>query len=238
MRIGLATFEFKNRDILFNLSQIERGVKEASGKVDLLCFGEAFLQGFDSLCWEFEADKRIAIEQDSERMNSVCKLSKKYGLDLIFGYIEREDDRLYSSCAVIEKGCLSYNYRRISRGWKEYLLTDDHYKEGDDVVEFIYKGNSIMLAICGDMWDYLEMYKTNGLIIWPVFLNFTLEEWEQVYEVDYAQQALLCADRVLMINSISHETEPGGIGGSFYFINGMIKEKAEYGKESILIVEV
>ena len=49
MRIGLASYEVKNKDVAFNLSQMERAMEKAQGKVELLCFGEAFLQGFDAL---------------------------------------------------------------------------------------------------------------------------------------------------------------------------------------------
>ena len=52
MRIGLTSYRCKNRDIGFNLSQIERAMKKVQDQADLLCFGEAFLQGFDSLSWE------------------------------------------------------------------------------------------------------------------------------------------------------------------------------------------
>jgi hypothetical protein len=44
MQIALATYEFKNIDIDFNLKQIERGLKETSGKADLFCFGEAYIR--------------------------------------------------------------------------------------------------------------------------------------------------------------------------------------------------
>lgn len=61
-------------------------------------------------------------------------------LDILFGYLEKCDESLYSSCVVIEKGKILYNYRRISKGWKKYSLTDNHYKEGTEVGEFIYHG--------------------------------------------------------------------------------------------------
>ena len=45
LKIGLASYRFVNNDMRFNISQIEKGMKAAQGKADLLCFGEAFLQG-------------------------------------------------------------------------------------------------------------------------------------------------------------------------------------------------
>ncbi|NLB17134.1 MAG: carbon-nitrogen hydrolase family protein [Clostridiales bacterium] len=238
MQIALATYKFKNKNINFSLRQIARALKETSGKADLLCFGEAFLQGFDSLCWDFKEDKRIAITQNAEIMNTICSLSHKYGVDLIFGYIEREDDSLYSSCAVVINGRLAYNYRRISRGWKNFRRTDEHYREGNSIVEFNYKGYPVMLAICGDLWDYQEKFKTDGILIWPVFVNYNREEWELVEKEAYAKQAALSAERTLMIGSLSPETEPDCAGGTFYFRSGEVIKSAEYGVESILFVEI
>lgn len=238
IRIGLVNYEFRNKDISFNLKQIERGIKEASGKADLLCFGEAFLQGFDSLSWNFGIDKTIAVPRDSTIISTICECSRRYGIDLLFGYIEKDGESIFSSCAVIENGRLTHNYRRISRGWKAYWKTDNHYKEGEGILEFSYKGNSITIALCGDIWDYPERFKTDGLLIWPVYVNLKIDEWRQCEEKAYAQQALLVSDRVLMIDSFCRSSEPNGVAGTFFFQNGEIAAKTEYGAESILIIEV
>ena len=74
-------------------------------------------------------------------------------IDLLFGYVEREGDSLYSSCALMQKGQLLYNYRRVSQGWKHYWRTDHHYREGDTVEVFSYRGKRCAIALCGDLWD-------------------------------------------------------------------------------------
>ena len=70
MKIGLVSYRCEKRNISFNMNQIELAVQRSTGKADLLCFGEAFLQGFDSLCWDYETDKTIALELSSERSPS------------------------------------------------------------------------------------------------------------------------------------------------------------------------
>ena len=122
MKIGLASYRFKNRNITFNLSQIEKALQESQRKVDLLCFGETFLQGFDSLCWEFQTDKDMAITQDSIVMQRICNLTVKYRTDLLFGYVEREGDSIYSSRAVIAQGKPIHHYRRISKNWHHFFF--------------------------------------------------------------------------------------------------------------------
>ena len=236
MKIGLAAYAFENGDISFNLHQIEKAMAAVSGKADLLCFGETFLQGFDALTWQYERDKDVAVSQDSPVMEQLKALTVQYGVDLLFGYVERDGERIYSSCAVIERGALLHNYRRISRGWKEYDITDGHYCEGTSTAPFLYRGRTVMIALCGDLWDFPERFATDGLLIWPVYVNYDPEEWTAA-AVEYAQQARLAARETLMVNSLSREPLPS-YGGAFHFCDGAIAASVPLGRDEILIVEV
>ena len=79
MKIGLVSYRSENKNIPFNLTQIERALKETQGQAELLCFGEAFLQGFDSLCWDYETDRQMAVEQNAETMDYLRGLTIRYG---------------------------------------------------------------------------------------------------------------------------------------------------------------
>ena len=58
MKIALASAKFINNDIAYNLHQMERYARRAKDSgADLICFGETFLQGFDSLCWNYERQR-------------------------------------------------------------------------------------------------------------------------------------------------------------------------------------
>ena len=234
MILGLVSYKFINNDMQFNICQIEKAIKQ-SKNIDMLCFGETFLQGFDAFDWNYEHDKDIAINKDSDVMKNFEQLSLDNNIDLAFGYLEKENEDLYSSYAIIIDGKLAYNYRRITIGWKEYSLTDHHYKEGNEVLIFNYKGHNITIALCGDMWECPENFKSNDLLIWPVYVNFTIDEWK-IEEIEYAKQALLACNNTLMINSLSEN--PDCYGGCFYFKDGQIKEKLKYNIEGILTIEI
>ena len=234
MRIGLVSYRCENRNIPFNLSQIEKALRETEGKVDLLCFGEAFLQGFDSLCWDYETDKDMAVSTDSETIRRLCSLTLQYGTGLLVGYIERDRDRLYSSCIVLADGEIAHNYRRISKGWKEFSITDRHYCEGGDPHEFCLFGETLMLALCGDLWDYPEKFRTDHLLIWPVYVNYSTADWEGGILEEYASQAALAASDTLMINPIDHN--PENHGGSFHFRLGKLADRIPFDEEQILII--
>ena len=236
MKIGLASYRCENRDMQFNIRQIERAMKETRGKADLLCFGEAFLQGFDSLCWDYEKDRHMAVEQSSETILYLRKLTERYGQALLTGYIEKEQDRLYSSCIVLAGGEIVHNYRRVSRGWKEYTRTDYHYCEGNDTEPFELYGKKIMPALCGDLWDAPERFKTDHLLIWPVYVNYTPEEWENGALDEYAEQALLGSGDTLMINPI--DRNPVNHGGSFRFLDGTVAERIPFDEEQILFADI
>ena len=236
MRIGLVSYRCENRNTAFNLKQIERAMRRSEGKADLLCFGEAFLQGFDSLCWDYEADKTVALERSSETICQLRKWTLQYGISLITGYIEKDQEKLYSSCAVISEGEIVHNYRRISKGWKEYSITDGHYCEGNETGPFCLHGKEMVLALCGDLWEYPDRFRTDRLLIWPVYVNYTVEEWNSGVLNEYAAQAALAARDVLLINPI--DREPVNHGGAFHFHEGRTVAGIPFDQEGILTVEI
>ena len=211
-------------------------MKCAAGKVDLLCFGEAFLQGFDALCWDYEVDKTIALDLSSDIITQLQNWTIHYGISLAIGYIEKVGEKLYSSYVVISDGRIICNYRRISKGWKEYAKTDNHYCEGNETKTFCLCGKDIMIALCGDLWDYPDRFKTESLLIWPVYVDYTVDEWNTEGLNEYATQASLVARDVLMINPI--DNEPLNHGGSFHFQEGQIVSRLPFDQEDILLVEI
>ena len=89
---------------------------------------------------------------------------------------------------------------------------------------------------CGDVWDCPENFKTKHLLIWPVYVNFTVDEWNR-QEIDaYAKQASSVAKHVVMINAIDYE--PANHGGAFYFCDGKVVDRLPFDQEGILIVDI
>ena len=236
MRIGLVSYRCENRNTAFNLSQIELAMKHAEGKADMLCFGEAFLQGFDALCWDYETDREIALELSSETIARLKSWTIQYGVSLMTGYIEKDQETLYSSCIVISGGEIVHNYRRISKGWKEFSKTDRHYCEGNQTGTFRLHGKEMMIALCGDLWDFPDRFRTEHLLLWPVYVNYSVEEWNSGALDEYAAQAALAANDVLMINPL--DNDPVNHGGSFHFHGGKTAAKIPFDQEDILIVDI
>ncbi len=236
MTVGLASYRFINNDIPFNLSQIERALSEARGKAELLCFGEAFLQGFSALNWDYAHDREIAVTQEDPLISRLQAMTVQYGVDLAFGYLEREEELLFSSFMVIEAGQLLHNYRRVSVGWKEYWHTDCHYREGWQSPDFSYKGQPFRVALCGDLWEYPTRFATEGVLLWPVCCNYTRAEWQKEQERAYAAQGALAAGRVLLVDAV--ESGCAGIGAAYFFEDGNVKAGSPMEEDGILYVEI
>lgn len=238
MKIALTSALFINKDISFNLSQIEHYSKLAKEQnADLICFGESFLQGFDCLYWNYEKDKKMAISLDSPTIKQLCQLSLDLQIDLMLGFIEREDNHLYSSYALLSQGNIFHLYRRISKGWKEYRITDFHYWEGNSTDIFEYHGKKCTVALCGDLWEYPECFCLGeDILFWPVYLNFSKENWSESLCKEYSEQAAKIPAHVLLINSLSQN--PDAFGGCYHFYQGSVKDALEYGQEGLLLIEL
>ena len=182
MKIALASVPVRSGDVAYNLTQMAKYISLAKEQgAELVCFGEAYLQGFDALTWNFEEDRSMAVSCNSGLFQIIAGWTRDSAIDVLFGFLEREGDTIYSSCALVSGGALVMKYRRVSQGWKEYWKTDAHYREGECVGQFSYHGKVCMAALCGDLWDESapRFRQSADLLIWPAYINYTLVEWDK-----------------------------------------------------------
>lgn len=234
--IALACAPFVNGRREENLCTMLAFMEEAaSHSADLICFGESFLQGFDGLCWDYKTDHDMAVTRDSGEILRIREASRYFGTDVMFGYIEREDERLYSSCMLVEKGEITRNYRRMSQGWKEYWRTDEHYREGSAPLLFDYRGWKCSIALCGDLWDVTQDAFRLGedILFWPLYCSYTREEWLGGTLAEYAQQCRDHAHLTLMINSVD---EGKSVGGCAVYSRGQVAQLLEPGTDRLMYV--
>lgn len=156
----------------------------AADGADLVVFGESTLQGFDCLCWSYAADRNMALPLDSAPIRQLQDAARKYTAAISFGFIERDGDALYSSCAFIgADGEIIHRFRRVSIGWKDYRKTDAHYREGTHFEKFTYGGKSFAVGLCGDLWTDgkpEEMRALNAdVVLWPVWCDYRADEWNR-----------------------------------------------------------
>lgn len=245
MKIALASAQVKNRNIEFNMQAMIDAMNKASGQADVILFGESVLQGFDSLCWDYETDKHMAVALTDAPIQRMCKAAKQYGIAVSFGFIERIDDNLYSSQIFIgSDGEIVTVFHRVSIGWKEYSKTDDHYREGKHFEKFCYGGKSFAIGLCGDLWtdgrpEEMKALNTD-VVLWPVWCDYKADEWNNSIKHEYAEQAGLCGDSVLLVNPCCADPDAPDVasGGLAYFRNGSIVSELSAGNSGTMIVEV
>lgn len=97
MKIALAAVGFLTNNLDYNFGKIKEMVKKYASQADLILFGESFLQGFDCLTWDYSIDIDIAVSQDSSIIDEIISLCKNNKVAVSFGYIEKDEDKLYSS---------------------------------------------------------------------------------------------------------------------------------------------
>lgn len=237
MRIALAAARFVNGDIVHNLAQIDRFAAQAREQgAALVCFGEAFLQGFDCLGWTYAQDRSMAVPTAGDAMAQVGWISEKQGVDILLGFLERDGESIYSSCALVQEGAFAQVYRRISRGWREVARTDDHYREGTEPKSFLYRGKRLAIALCGDVWDMPERFALGeDALLWPVYVSYTPAQWQAEAQAEYAVQAAKCCPHTLFINSLC---DGDAYGGAAVFRQGRIAETLPMGREGMLLTEL
>lgn len=245
MKIALASAQVIDKDIPFNLQSMIAAIRECSGRADLILFGEAALQGFDSLCWDYEKDKLTAVCLTDAPIRQMQEAARKSAIAVSFGYIERVAEALYSSQIVIDSsGAVIHNFHRVSVGWKQYWLTDGHYREGDRFEAFSYKGKRLAIGLCGDLWTEGRPEEMKALhadaVLWPVCCGYGIDEWNSKTKYEYAEQAARCGDRVLFVDPTytAPDAAERTTSAAIYFKNGRIEAERPAGESGILIVEV
>lgn len=240
MTIGLVSALMKDNDINHQIMVMETYLKQ-NKDCNMLCFGESFLQGFEGLSWNYEIDKARALGIDSSPIQRIAALARKHDCALSFGFIENDQGSLYSSNLVIgSKGEIVDLYRRISVGWKEPIATAE-YKEGDGFHGFEFDGLRFATAICGDLWQDENIKAMRLLhadvILWPLYVDFSVEDWLNHQIADYARQVEPLAAPVFMFNSFVDDVSRAN-GGCYVFHEGRVTESLDMGQQGILEVDL
>ena len=241
MKIELVAANMRNNKVSQQIREMEEYL--SSNKCDLLCFGEAYLHGFDGMTWDYETDLARAISLESPVMEEIKGLARKYDCGISFGYIEKLNENIYSSNIVIDsQGSIVDNYRRISEGWKDNW-EDGRYSQGQNFQVFEFKNKKFLTAICGDFWwDHLikemEAYsKDLDAIIWPLYIDYSPEAWRLEARQEYSDQLASISCPVLMINSYS-KGENEGKGGCCLFNHGSVEKELAVGERGVLLVDI
>lgn len=243
MKIALLAAESEDNKIRDNLRRLkEWGVKAKEADAHLALFGEAYLQGFEGLNFNYDQDIHRCLSLGSPEIAELCQFAKKNELGLGFGYYENYRGAIYSSYMVIhDSGRILCNYRRVSKGWKTSSACAD-YREGKSFSSFSFHDKRFVPMICGDFWeddllgdlvafdDHVDAY------LWPVHCDYDPRDWKEA-KLEYEARTAIFSHSVLYINSYC-KGEGRAKGGLYHWKQGKTLAEKKMGKESMLLLDL
>lgn len=159
LKIGLVQLSVAEGDIKKNCRHIgELTKKYASGGIDLLCFPELSVSGYD-----FEKAK-----ESKEEETFFSELAKENHVAILAGIHSVQAEKHYdAACMWNEEGELLGEYKKIHL-WRKEI---DFFEPGDELSVITFKDWKIGLLLCADMrfFEISTPLKNMGaeLIIYP-----------------------------------------------------------------------
>lgn len=192
---------------------------------DFYVFGEAFLQGFDALTFEYKYDITVAISENDPAIAAIKKLAREKKCAIGFGFYENDKGAIYSSYMVIDKtGAQRFKYQRISTGWKIASACAD-YREGKNFGTFSLEGKVFSCFVCGDFWEDSLLEKIAALdvlvdaFLWPVHCDYSVAKWEGGECAEYQKRTAILAKPVFFCNNYCADFDAAK-GGAYVWKQG------------------
>ena len=149
LRIAVSQMNAVVGDFKYNVNRIQSCLKEATKfRTDLILFPELALTGYPP---EDLLLKDDFIAKNKKFLKHLA-LSVK-GIVAVVGYVEKVKKSLYNSAALLHKGKVVGNYRKMIL--PNYGVFDEkrYFIEGNEPTCFVMNGIKIGLSICEDVWE-------------------------------------------------------------------------------------
>ncbi|MFO0889326.1 MAG: carbon-nitrogen hydrolase family protein [Isosphaeraceae bacterium] len=147
IRVAGVQMEPKLGELGENLSRIQSWLEAAaSSGANLAVFPECALSGYGFGSREQGLDHAVAI--DGPEVGRIADLTERTGCGCLFGFLERDGNRLFNACALIGQGKLLGSYRKVHL---PFLGVDMFADPGDrPFAVHEYLGLRIGMHICYD----------------------------------------------------------------------------------------
>ncbi len=142
LSIGLGQINIIDGDIAKNQHKIEEIINEGSQEnLDIICLPELCLTGYD-----FKLIKDV--KTDTLTKKFFTKMSNKYGIAIVAGISNMQDNKLYDSVAIWDSEGNLINIHNKLQLWAQER---SFFDTGDKIQVFEYRGWKIGIAVCADV---------------------------------------------------------------------------------------
>ena len=217
LKIALAQFKVTNSKPLENLQKAEKFISDAASQnVELLCFPEMFLTGFN---WNFlNTDKN----NFSSYINTLTSLAKKYKIWINGSMPELNEEGNICNTSILfnSNGERAATYRKIHLF--SYMKENKHLAAGTKLAFSNPPWGKTGLSVCYDLRfpGMFQTYAINGVKLqlhpaaWPYP---RLEHWQTLTKARAIENQMFVA----AVNQVGDE-DFGSNGAVTYFGNSMV----------------
>lgn len=150
LRFSLSQNNFTVGDIAGNVDKIKTGIDKAVGEnSDVVIFPELAVTGYPPEDLIF---KPQFIQSGLDGLREIERHTRGKNILVIAGFINRSDDNIYNSAAVIHNGSTADVYNKIYL--PNYGVFDEkrYFSTGNSIPVYHYRGVKIGVNICEDIW--------------------------------------------------------------------------------------
>ena len=160
MNIAVAQFEPKDGDKTYNLSVIEELTKKAKSQgADLISFHEMSITAytFTQNLTLAQITELAEVVPDGNSTRELMRISDKYGIPILAGLVEKENDKIYNTYVCVSNNELVAKYRKIHPFISKFMSA------GDEYVVFDLLGWKCGILICYDN-NVIENVRATSLL--------------------------------------------------------------------------
>lgn len=174
MKIGVMQYDVKH-DKNQNIDKLKTFLM--NNKCDIVLLPELSMCGY----LFSSRDELLSISESvpsGSTTNEIISLSQKYGCMIIFGLAEKENDKIFNTAVIVNKGEYIGKYRKIHLSNYEKRLFD----KGEENKVFEIENYRIGIQICFDLW-FPEMSREQRNMRADIFLVLANFGGETTYEI-------------------------------------------------------
>lgn len=157
MRVGLIQYEPRFGEAAANLEKVSGMISEMDA--DIVVLPELCFTGYTFTSRD-EARSLAEAPGDGFISKHMRSLSTERDVGIVYGFAERDGDRLYNSCAFVRPDGAFDVYRKLHL----YYYEKEWFDPGDKQLEIIeFRGCRVGMMICFD-WFFPEVTRTLALL--------------------------------------------------------------------------